>query len=47
MKIQTLLNQIDFGHIALSEFQRGAVWNRDHVDDRAVPRGAVSVCLTC
>lgn len=31
MKIQTILDQIDFGSIALPEFQRGYVWNRDQV----------------
>lgn len=31
MKIQTLLDQIDLGSIALPEFQRGYVWNRDQV----------------
>ncbi len=31
MKISTILNQIDDGAIALPEFQRGYVWNRDQV----------------
>ena len=31
MKIQTVLDHIDSGHIALPEFQRGYVWNRDQV----------------
>jgi len=31
MKIQTILDQIDIGSIALPEFQRGYVWNRDQV----------------
>ena len=31
MKISTLLDHIDSGHIALPEFQRGYVWNRDQV----------------
>lgn len=31
MKIQTILDHIDSGHIALPEFQRGYVWNRDQV----------------
>jgi len=31
MKIQTILDQIDLGSIALPEFQRGYVWNRDQV----------------
>src|SRR2546423_5048001 len=31
MKIQTILDQIDLGAMALPEFQRGYVWNRDQV----------------
>lgn len=31
MKIQTILDQIDIGSMALPEFQRGFVWNRDQV----------------
>lgn len=31
MKISTILDNIDNGHIALPEFQRGYVWNRDQV----------------
>lgn len=31
MQISTILNHIDNGHIALPEFQRGYVWNRDQV----------------
>jgi len=31
MQIQTILDQIDLGSIALPEFQRGYVWNRDQV----------------
>lgn len=31
MKISTLLDQIEIGQIALPEFQRGYVWNRDQV----------------
>ena len=31
MKISTILDQIDTGHIALPRFQRGYVWNRDQV----------------
>ena len=31
MKISTVLDHIDNGHIALPEFQRGYVWNRDQV----------------
>lgn len=31
MKIQTILDHIDSGHMALPEFQRGYVWNRDQV----------------
>ena len=31
MKISTLLDHIDSGHMALPEFQRGYVWNREQV----------------
>ena len=31
MKISTILDQIDHGQIALPEFQRGYVWNREQV----------------
>ncbi|MXZ76450.1 MAG: DUF262 domain-containing protein [Gemmatimonadetes bacterium] len=31
MKISTILDHIDSGHVALPEFQRGYVWNRDQV----------------
>ena len=31
MKIGTLLEQIDLGKMALPEFQRGYVWNREQV----------------
>jgi hypothetical protein len=31
MKVATILDQIDGGSIALPEFQRGYVWNRDQV----------------
>ena len=31
MKISTILDYIDNGHMALPEFQRGYVWNRDQV----------------
>lgn len=31
MKISTVLDHIDSGHMALPEFQRGFVWNRDQV----------------
>lgn len=31
MKINTILDQIDLGSMALPEFQRGYVWNRDQV----------------
>ncbi len=31
MKISTVLDHIDSGHMALPEFQRGHVWNRDQV----------------
>ena len=31
MKVSQILDQIDSGDIALPEFQRGYVWNRDQV----------------
>jgi uncharacterized protein with ParB-like and HNH nuclease domain len=31
MKISTILDHIDSGHMALPEFQRGYVWNHDQV----------------
>lgn len=31
MKISKILDQIDSGHMAMPEFKRGYVWNRDHV----------------
>jgi len=31
VKIATVLDHIDSGHMALPEFQRGYVWNRDQV----------------
>ena len=31
MKVRTILDQIDLGSMALPEFQRGYVWNRDQV----------------
>ncbi len=31
MKISTILDQVDSGHIALPEFQRGYVWSREQV----------------
>lgn len=31
MKISTILDHIDSGHMALPQFQRGYVWNRDQV----------------
>ena len=31
MKISTILDHIDGGSMALPEFQRGYVWNRDQV----------------
>lgn len=33
MKISTILDQIDMGSLALPEFQRGFVWNRNQVRD--------------
>ena len=34
MKISTVLDDIDSGHMALPEFQRGYVWIRDQVRSR-------------
>jgi uncharacterized protein with ParB-like and HNH nuclease domain len=31
MKISTILDHIEYGHLALPEFQRGYVWGRDQV----------------
>lgn len=31
MKVSTILDYINNGHMALQEFQRGNVWNRDQV----------------
>ncbi len=31
MKLSTILDHIDSGHMALPEFQRGYVWNREQV----------------
>lgn len=52
MQIQTLLDQIDLGAIALPEFQRGYVWNRDQVRKfmqslyRRFPVGSLLVWVT-
>ena len=31
MKVSTILDHIDSGHMALPEFHRGYAWNRGHV----------------
>jgi hypothetical protein len=52
MEISTILSQIDLGSIALPEFQRGYVWNRDQVRTlmeslyRRYPVGSLMVWLT-
>jgi hypothetical protein len=52
MKITTILDQIDLGSMALPEFQRGYVWNRDQVRDlmqslyRRYPVGSLLVWST-
>ena len=52
MQIHTLLDQIDHGAIALPEFQRGYVWNRDQVRKfmqslyRRFPVGSLLVWVT-
>ncbi len=58
MKIADILAYIDYGRIALPEFQRGYVWNREQVRslfeslyrrhaDRGVGAGAQSPPLRC
>ena len=52
MKIATILDQVDLGAIALPEFQRGYVWNRDQVKGlmhslyRKHPVGSLLVWVT-
>jgi len=52
LKIATILDQIDLGSIALPEFQRGYVWNRDQVRSlmqslyRRYPIGSLLVWVT-
>jgi hypothetical protein len=52
MRIDTVLDQIDLGNIALPEFQRGYVWNRNQVRSlmqslyRRFPVGSLLVWLT-
>lgn len=52
MKLSTLLDHIDNGHLALPEFQRGYVWNRDQVRGlmqslyRGYPVGSLLVWAT-
>ena len=52
MKIGTILDQIDLGSIALPEFQRGYVWNREQVRSltdslyRRHPVGSLLVWIT-
>jgi len=52
MKISTVLDQIDLGSIALPEFQRGFVWNRNQVRElmqslyRRYPVGSLLVWVT-
>ena len=52
MKITTILDQIDLGSMALPEFQRGYVWNRDQVRElmqslyHRYPVGSLLVWLT-
>ena len=53
MNISTILDLIDLGLIALPEFQRGYVWNRDQVRSlmqslyRRYPVGTLLVWNTC
>jgi uncharacterized protein with ParB-like and HNH nuclease domain len=52
MRISTILDQIDLGAIALPEFQRGYVWNRDQVRElvrslyKQFPIGSLLVWVT-
>lgn len=52
MRISTILDHIDSGHVALPEFQRGYVWNRDQVRGlfdslyRGYPVGGLLVWVT-
>lgn len=52
MDINTILNQIDLGAMALPEFQRGYVWNRNQVRNlmaslyRRYPVGGLLVWVT-
>ena len=52
MQVRTVLDQIDLGSIALPEFQRGYVWNRDQVRGlmqslyRRYPVGSLLVWVT-
>jgi hypothetical protein len=52
MNVQTILTQIDLGSIALPEFQRGYVWNREQVRGlvtslyRRYPVGSLMVWVT-
>lgn len=52
MKIANILDMIDLGSIALPEFQRGYVWNRDQVRGlmqslyRRYPIGSLLVWVT-
>ncbi|MES2209276.1 MAG: DUF262 domain-containing protein [Chloroflexota bacterium] len=52
MDVRTILSQIDLGSIALPEFQRGYVWNRDQVRGlmtslyRKYPVGSLMVWVT-
>ena len=52
MQIQTILSQIDLGAMALPEFQRGYVWNREQVRGlmqslyRKYPVGSLLVWMT-
>jgi len=52
MRVSDILSQIDMGSVALPEFQRGYVWNRDQVKDlmyslyRKYPVGSLLVWST-
>lgn len=52
MQVATILDQIDLGSMALPEFQRGYVWNRDQVRGlmqslyRKYPVGSLLIWVT-
>lgn len=47
MKISTILDHIDSGHMALPEFQRGYVWNGEQVKGRSTRSTAGTRWVAC